>query len=31
VKLGGEMTIDGGPGIRHAMVSYALRNTMLPC
>lgn len=31
VKLGGEMTIDGGPGIRHAMVSYAQRNHMLPC
>ena len=31
VKLGGEMTIDGGPGIRHAMVSYAQRNNMLPC
>jgi hypothetical protein len=31
VKLGGGMTIDGGPGIRHAMVGYAQRNNMLPC
>ncbi len=31
VKLGGGMTIDGGPGIRHAMVSYAQRSNMLPC
>jgi hypothetical protein len=31
VKLGGVATIEGGPGIRHAMVSYAQRHNMLPC
>ena len=29
--LGGDMTIDGGPGIRHGMLSYARRKNLLPC
>jgi hypothetical protein len=31
VRVGGDMTIDGGPGIRHAMLSYARRHNLLPC
>ena len=31
VRLGGDMTIDGGPGIRHAMLGFARRNDLLPC
>ena len=31
VRLGGETTIDGGPGIRYAMIDYARRNNLLPC
>lgn len=30
-RIGGDMTIDGGPGIRHAMLSYAREHDLLPC
>lgn len=29
--LGGDLTLDGGPGIRHGMLSYAQRLNLLPC
>ncbi len=29
--LGGDLTIDGGPGIRHGMLSYARQKNLLPC
>lgn len=29
--LGGDLQIDGGPGLRHAMLVYAGKHSMLPC
>jgi hypothetical protein len=30
-RLGGDLTIDGGPNVRHAMLGFARRNDLLPC
>ncbi len=31
LNIGGDRQIQGGPGLRHAMLSYALHHNMLPC
>ena len=31
VPIKGDLAVEGGPGLRHAMLVYARRNKMLPC
>ena len=31
VHIGNDMQIEGGPGIRHGMLQYALKHELLPC
>jgi hypothetical protein len=31
LHMGGDLQIDGGPGLRHAMLAFARRHNLLPC
>jgi hypothetical protein len=31
LHMGGDLQIDGGPGLRHAMLAFARRHNVLPC